>query len=78
MLDGIETLAKTSFPLATVNIIDILSVKIYNPSNPSAKRELFPGEYILNNRTLTVREDIIESLGYLNFQLDVKILAYTN
>ncbi len=78
MLDGIETLAKTSFPLATVNIIDILSVKIYNPNNPGSKRELFPGEYTLNNRTLTVREDIIESLGYLNFQVDIKILEYSN
>lgn len=74
MLAGIEVLARSSFPLETVNIVDILSVKIYSRNNPSNKRELAPGEYTLNNRTLAIRDDVVS--GYTNFEVEVKILEY--
>lgn len=73
MLTGITTLASTSFPLATINVVEILSVKIYEKGS-SNKRELAPGEYSYANRTLKLRADVVA--GYSNFELEVKILEY--
>lgn len=76
MLAGIETLARSSFPLATVNIVDIVSVQIYSKNTPNNKRTLASGEYTYANRTLTIRDDVVS--GYTNFEIEVKLIEYTN
>ncbi|MES2767632.1 MAG: hypothetical protein V4596_00680 [Bdellovibrionota bacterium] len=69
MLAGITILANTSFPLAAVNIVDILSVKVNNT-------KLNPGDYTYANRVLTIRPEVMA--GFSNYNISVEILEYVN
>lgn len=69
MLSGISTLANTSFPLAAVNIVDILSVKVNG-------HKLNLGDYTYDKHTLSIRPDVMGD--YINYNIEVEILEYTN
>lgn len=64
MLEGVKTLAKYSFTLATVNIMDITSVKINGV-------EIAKSDYVYANRTITIAQHLLDGPGVYNIQVDL-------